>query len=396
MLEIIFSIFMLLLPFSALLFNRILPVFLIAVIGANPYVTAGSLFISLLVKFELLIKPRMNGAFFRMCLIWLSYGLILSLGELSYYFITEYIQLLLAVLFVVYIYHTISSKERLFYIVKLMVFSGVLLALFEIFIFIFSLDLDSMAFIGKKADNYSAFYLVVSTIVIPLFLHKNNKFYTLVILCGLFAIYINESRAMLLLALLIIVKDFLLFRFVIFKVLISVIFVLIYKFTFFDSTLIQNPDSVFSVLNFESNFSNLERMKLLQYSYELFINNFYGYGLGSSHEIFVNNVFTVNGFYSHPHNTLAFLSVELGVVGVFIYIYFFYSLYKGISLLSDPDLKSFAFNMFLVLFLYSLVDAIFYNGLLTLIIFLCYGIVMVTKRHNLGSSIILNKFLVKV
>ena len=43
---------MILVPLGALLYKKFIPLFLVTVIGANPYISAGSLLLSLLIRFR--------------------------------------------------------------------------------------------------------------------------------------------------------------------------------------------------------------------------------------------------------------------------------------------------------------------------------------------------------
>jgi O-antigen ligase len=373
---------MILVPLGALLYKKFIPLFLVTVIGANPYISAGSLLLSLLIRFREIFKSKVNKSILIISVIWLGYGLIVGLVNFSMTFVSEYIQLIISILLVVYIYNIINTKKQLLIILKYIMISGLLLSVFEIFIFIANIDTKTLSFIGRVPDNYTAFYLVISTIILPLFFIKRNKISIYIIPIGFFAIYINESRAMMLLALLFISKSLISFNKKYFKILIigMLLIILSYIYVNFDSALIYQKKSLYSVLNFENNYSNLERLNLLFYSYELFNNNSFGYGLGASHEIFTNNPLTIAQVYSHPHNTIAFLAVELGIVGILLYICFFNSMIKSIKRVNDIRFKKITLDLTLALFLYSLVDALFYNGILMLIVFMLYGIVLSAQK----------------
>ena len=384
MLEILFSVLMLLLPITAILFKRFIPLFLFAIIGANPYVTAGALLLALLTRFQDIFKHKINSSLLILCLIWLGYGLFIGLTNFSFAFVSEYIQLIIAILLLVYIYHTLNTEKQFIYLLKSLMLSGALLSCFEIIIFFIDQDINTPSFIGRISENYTSFYLVISTIIVPLFFRKKNGVLVVLLFLGFAAIYVNESRAMLLLSLLFVCKEFVSFSNILIRLFMSVILVSIFTYIVvtFDSALIYDPNSIFSILNFENNFSNLERLNLLLYSFQLFISNLWGYGLGSSYDIFVNNPVTINEHYPHPHNTLAFLAVELGVIGVWLYIYFFYSMYLSIKKTIDMQISKFIFNISLALFLFSVVDVIFYNGVLMLIVFLLYAMALSTQKYN--------------
>ena len=382
MLEMFFSLLMILVPITALLFKKFIPLFLILVIGANPYVSAGSLLFALIIRFQDIFKYKIKNLIFILSSIWLGYGLIIGLKYFSLTFLSEYIQLVIAILLLIYLYHSINTKKQLLNIFKYMMYSGIILAFFEIIIFLIDQDINTSSLVGRVADNYCSFYLVISTIILPLYFMKENKIWIFDILFGFYAVYINESRAMMLLSILFLVKQFISFNSIYFKILMSTIMLVVINYIYitFDASLIYDPNSIYSVLNFENNFSNLERLNLLFFSYDLFINNPFGYGLGSSYDLFTNNPLTVNDFYPHPHNTFAFLAVEQGLIGILIYFYFFYSLFKSVNNIYDLKIKKLVFNIALALFLYSLVDVLFYNGILMLIIFMLYGTVLASSK----------------
>jgi hypothetical protein len=383
MLEIFFSIIMIMLPVSAFIFKKFLPIFFIALIGAHPYVTAGSLLLALFVRLQDVLKPKVNKSILTLSVVWVGYSLLIGIGNPSLVFLSELVQLVIAILLLNYVYYTINTKNQFSSNLRVLMVSGALLSFFEIFIYIIGEDINTSSFIGSISENYTSFYLVMTTIVIPLFFFNKKSFlYFFVVIIGFYAIYLNESRAMMLLALLFVTKEFVSFKNIYMKIAASLIafLVILYILLTFDSALIYEPTSVFSILNFENNFSNLERLNLLLYSFELVNNNVFGYGIGSSYDLFVNNSATVNEHYPHPHNTLAFLSVELGIVGIIIYIYFFTSMVTIIRTLSDLRIKKLAVNISIALFLYSIVDVLFYNGVLMLIVFAFYGIVLSAKK----------------
>lgn len=386
MLGLFFSFLMILTPFIALFFKKFMSLFLVAVIGANPYVSAGSLLLSLTIRFQDIFKSKVNKPLFILSIIWLGYGLIIGIAHFSFTFLSEFIQLVIAIMFLIYVYHTINTQKQLIILLKYIMISGIILSLFEIVLFFIHKDINTKSFIGSIAENYTSFYLLISSIVLPLFFSKKNFIWIFVIPLGFFAIYINESRAMMLLALLFITKEFIAFHSIYFKIFAGsvVTFILVYLYITFDVSLIYDPNSIFSVLNFENNFSNLERLRLLFYSYDLFVSNPFGYGLGSSYSLFFNNSVTIIKHYPHPHDTLAFLSVELGIVGILLYIYFFYSMLKSVRAICNSKIKKVSFNIMLGLFLYSLVDVLFYNGILMLMIFMFYGIVLASSKKGVG------------
>ena len=172
MLEIIFSAVIICVPLLAVVFRNFMPVFLFAVIGSNPYVTAGSLVLALAVRFRVINRHSTNLPLLILCLIWLGYGIIIGLLNYSVALISEYIQLIIAISFVIYIYNSLNSDMQLRKLLKSFILSGFVLSLFEIGIFVFDQDINTSSFIGRISENYTSFYLVISTIVIPFFFIK--------------------------------------------------------------------------------------------------------------------------------------------------------------------------------------------------------------------------------
>jgi hypothetical protein len=382
LLEVFFSIVMIAIPLFAVIYKRFVPIFMIAVIGANPYISAISLLLSLGACFKVFLTTKMNKSIVSLSIIWLVYGSVVGLINPTLTFFSEYIQLLISILFLIYTYHSIKVERDFNRIVWALITSGSLLSGFELFIVLFDFDINTASFIGRIPENYTSFYLVVTTIIAPLFFIKKYKALVIIILFGFLAIYVNESRAMMLLSTFFIMKHVISFRNIFIKIfsICIVASLILYVLMTFDDSLIYDSNSIFSVLNFENNFSNLERLKLLYYSFDLFQNNMLGYGLGSSYEIFTSNPVTVNDHYPHPHNTFAFLLVELGFVGAGIYLYFLFSMYQSSCRVMVGNVKSFVTNLFLALASFSIVDVLFYNGVLMLIVCFLYGVILSSSK----------------
>jgi O-antigen ligase len=380
--EIIFSALMVTMPLVAIFYKNISPFFLLTVIGSNPYVSAISLFVSLIFKSVDIIRGKINLSILILTITWLGYGLLSGIINPSIGFVSEYFQLVLSCMLLLYIYQVIDSEYQLYVTIKYIVYSGVLLAFIEIAIFIFGLGLDTLSFISTKSDNYTSFYLLIATVNLPLLFLRKNWVYALVVPLGLLAIYINQSRAMIVLAMLLILREVFHHASIYTRLVTSLLFMLIAYYMYINiyDSLVHDPNSLFSIFDFDNNFSNLERLKLLIHSYNIFLEQPYGHGLGSSYELFTSNPLTVKDIYPHPHNALAFLSVELGIVGVFLYIYFFLSLFKSSSVIQDKQIRRMCGNSSLALLFFSFVDAVFYNGVLMLIVFMLVGIILSASK----------------
>ena len=380
--EVFFSILMVSLFFVTIKNKYFLPIFFIALIGSNPYVTAGSLLLTLITRFKTVFKSDVNRSLFIFCSLWLCYSFIVGTVKYNTAFVSEFIQLTLSIMLLFYIYNSINNKEEFYKNIKYLMYSGILLCLIKVVIDVFELNISTSAFIDYKTNNYASFYILITTVVTPLLIIKKKLYCILTILLGVYVISINDSRANLIIALLLIAKEFISFKSYFLKFIVICLFsyVFYYFYNAFDSSSLFDNTSLYSVLNFENNFSNLERLNLIMYSFDLFNLNLLGNGLGSSFDLFFNNKVTVNNHYPHPHNTLAFLAVELGVVGILIYLLFFYNIIKSYKKIIDIDVKRFILNITISLFIFSFVDVLFYNGILMLFTFILLGLSSVASK----------------
>jgi len=125
--------------------------------------------------------------------------------------------------------------------------------------------------------------------------------------------------------------------------------------------------SVLSLANVQTNYSNLERLGLLLHSLDFFSTHPLGAGIGSSSDVFPNSPFTI-GSYPTPHNTFALMIVELGWWGLVAYV-------AGVAVLlrvgvrgclaGDPACIGALADVAV-----SLIDAMFFNGSVSLLFWL--------------------------
>lgn len=382
-LEAIFSICMLGVLFVVIAKKNFLPYFLPFAMGASPYLTALSLIPALLINFRK-IKIQLPKNLSYLFIIWFLYACITMVtGQQQIKTITELIQLALGILFFRYTYNFCRSPQGLKNTCLSILFSGLLLSLLEIVIHIMSLNIDTTAFLGASANNYGSYYIIFSTIVLPFFIIKRINLRLFIILAGFYAVYINEGRAMQLVALAIIAMELIFYKnkpsIKVAKILlISVlIFFLPSKISYAAlEDAAYRPQTLVSVINFDNNFSNLERLNLLILSYDKFLEKPWGHGIGSSTDIFKGNSYTVIQIYPHPHNTLAFMAVELGIIGIWIYLYLLYMLLKKYISLKDHKKKSFVRNGAFIFFCFTQVEPFLYNGLLSLLGFMILAVII--------------------
>ena len=83
MLEILFSILMLLVPLAALMNFNFLRIFPLLFIGANPYVASASLLASFFFRFGLVVKFDTRKSIYIVFFIWLFYSILLMIKGFS-------------------------------------------------------------------------------------------------------------------------------------------------------------------------------------------------------------------------------------------------------------------------------------------------------------------------
>jgi hypothetical protein len=222
------------------------------------------------------------------------------------------------------------------------------------------------------ANNYTALFVLFGLVIVPLTCMPQLRgiFLALLVAAGFASIWFNESRGMLAVGIGV-VSLWVAMRIMrplqalaLGGIALGIGAVAAFVFlreAFFD------PSSLLSVGNFETNFSNLERLGLILHSVEFFLSNPLGAGIGASSDIFPNSPFTV-GSYPTPHNTLAMLMVELGWLGVILYAAIIgllatcaaRNVYQG-----RPDVIQHA-----ALFAATVFDAVLFNGSVALVFWL--------------------------
>jgi O-antigen ligase len=363
--------------------KNFLSYFLPFAMGASPYFTALSIIPALLINFkQLKIKLPTNLSY--LFIIWFVYACIsMVIGQQKITTITEIIQLTLGILFFRYVYNFCKRPKGFKNTCLSILFSGLLLSFLEILIFLTNSNIDTTSFLGVTPHNYGSYYIIFSNIILPFFIIKRMGLRFLIITAGFYAIYINEGRAMQLVAISIIAMELLFYKnkaAIQSLKIISVLFLILFLPSKISYSALEDsaykPQTLVSVVNFDNNFSNLERLNLLILSYDKFLEKPWGHGVGSSTDIYIGNTYTVNQIYPHPHNTLAFMAVELGIVGIFIYLYLLFMLFKKYISLKDYKKKSFVRNSAFAFFCFTQVVPIFYSGLMALLGFMILGLTM--------------------
>ena len=269
---------------------------------------------------------------------------------------------------------------------------------------IYSLGLRDLITVSSvlATVNYAALIVLVGTIIVPMCCYTIYTRLPLMLL-GIAAIYVTDSRATLVAATMIIAYRYVIYpaRYHLFGWRTFLILGILLSGAYLNQeTILQfagdsKSDSVLSLLDYESNFSNLERLRLLEQSIDSLRENSLGRGVGSSTGVFLTSTYT-EGSYPHPHSTPAMLMVELGYFGVLLFAVLVCFILHWIRLssanLEDDAMQTRAavVHIGIALLLFSLYDAALYNGGLAIFFFLCLS--LVSRGHSILASHSSSKF----
>lgn len=371
---------------------------------SNEYISAGAMAIGLMIivfrSFKNMkeIKIKSNNGLISISILWIIYSSVTAfwVGNEGR-FITEYMQLILILLLINVMCFSVNKESDLKKVMIGFVMCGVLCAIRSIW----------NSYLPNHVPlNYHAFIIIIGCVLIPVSFWKSTTFKNLVSLLAISAlgfagVYVNESRGSILLGVFCII-----IRFVVLvpasKVtgvlrLLTLVGGVVYGILEYYRS---SDDNILkSVTDTQVNFSNMERLALIQQSWDLFLKNPLGLGWGASSEIFLTSSYTV-GSYPHPHNTLAHLIVELGVVGLFIFaLLFYYSIRIIIYLRKNNDrgrLMSYyrlSYMMTFALFLFSFLDDMFFNGLFFFYCLSFFALIFIFKKIASQESFTVNKAL---
>lgn len=396
MLEIILALPVL---FTALLSPFLKPIrtiqFIIIFTGlGDAYIAAFSMFLSLFVLiYKCFIKTpiELNPTsikYLKFSGFWLLYAFISIFWLTDYYrFLTEYIQLglILSLLFLlIIVIKTIEDFDKIYIA---FVWCGVLLSFKSVY------DALNPEYVE---NNYFAFICMITCIAMPLsrltkFSISNISLTVLIVSIGFFGINANDSRASTLLGVLTIgVRFFFLanikYAYKIVTVILFLVFASLGSYLYYMSS----EDNILrSVTDVERNYSNLERLALINQSYNIFIESPQGLGLGSSNNVFMNSMITGEN-YPHPHNALAHQAVELGLVGVLLYLFLFFNMYivfkRMLKIRKENPKLLFLYNLCLLvplnLFLFSFLDDMFFNGVFCFYCMLFFIYIFIIEKFS--------------
>lgn len=264
---------------------------------------------------------------------------------------------------------------------------GVALALAHVLMRVLEFQVDEssvMPFMVTNSNNYAALAVLVSLVMLPAHpaARISTTTYLLLASLGIMVAILQEARAQTVMAAGV-VGVVLLLRNVKPRIALAVAGIagagaLAAVLVFLRESMF-SADSVVSLANFQTNFSNLERIGLILHSLDFFSTHPMGAGLGASSDVFPTSPFTI-GSYPTPHNTFAMLIVEIGWLGLIAYIF-------AVAVLLRTGMRAclsgepFGIASFAAVGL-SVIDAVFFNGSVSLQFWMLLAFTMGTTQTD--------------
>jgi hypothetical protein len=266
---------------------------------------------------------------------------------------------------------------------------GIALTLAHVLMRAFQTPVDEFAvmpFMLTYGNNYAALFALVALVILPAHpaAHLATPSYVVLASLGLLMTLMEEARSQTAVGAGVILAVVLLRHFRPRFALTLVVFggsaVIVAMLWFLRDSLYSNA-SVISLVNFQTNFSNLERLGLLIHSVVFFAAHPFGAGIGASSDIFPSSPFTIHS-YPSPHNTFALMIVEIGWWGFIAYV-------VGVACLIRNGVRDcLAGNPFgiaaLAAVAVSVLDAMFFNGSVSLVFWLLLAFVARDTDANRG------------
>ena len=257
--------------------------------------------------------------------------------------------------------------------------------------------LEWSSFVTVAENNYASIFILLFGVALPsiyvLSPGPKRYFYLVSIGLGLVAIHFHTSRASMLAALACIVAVAAVGRTRLvtgMRVMGLIVAGAIISLFLFDSEDVGNPDSLVSLVNFDSNFSNIERLQYLRAAAHSLVSFPFGQGIGTASSYFMHNAFSEIESPT-PHNTAALLAAEMGVQGLASYcILFALLLVCPVSTMLRRYSQPIAHRRLLIvipliLLMVTIYDAVFFNGGLTAIFFLAAATVFTTPQEKIRT-----------
>lgn len=271
-----------------------------------------------------------------------------------------------------------------------MIVGGVALALAHVLMRVLELQVDEyavMPFMVTDNNNYAALFVMVALVMLPAHpaARSSTTTYLMLASLGIVVTILQDSRAQTLMAAgvvgVVLLLRHLKPRVALVAAGVAGVGALAAMLMFLRESMF-SANSLASLANFQTNFSNLERLGLILHSVDFFSTHPLGAGLGASSDVFPSSPFTI-GSYPTPHNTFAMLIVEIGWLGLSAYILGVVALLRagvrdclsgepyGIVALATVGL--------------SIIDAVFFNGSVSLVFWLLLAFTMgVTRAERRG------------
>ena len=237
--------------------------------------------------------------------------------------------------------------------------------------------------------NEGAFYIVMTGIIIPMYLFltcggwKKIVCFITIFYSMLSIVIATDSRSgiiiggiLIMLFVILLANGFLLKRSIV--VLLTVFFLMI--------LMLPVEAYIDTIFDTSRNYSNIERLLLLETSYDLLTDKpLLGWGWGSV-EFVLGDHSLAQGNYPHPHNTYARFGVELGIAGIFVIISLLLFLVRSAISAVNTFEAIFLGFVAIALLLFALVDALFYGAdrgiLLSILIGVCMYMGTINRRSQ--------------
>ena len=219
----------------------------------------------------------------------------------------------------------------------------------------------------SQTFNYTAYYMIFGLVFAPFIILKSFFLRLLSFVFFSISIFYLQSRAGILIGSLVFVYLSLnsksLIKLFSGLSLFGIIFYFLIDSPLFDSS--NQNDLIFSIYNFENNFSNLERLKMFLGSFENIENHPFGLGIDNT-----NIGLQALGFnYPHSHNTLSNWIYDFGYLGIALYSFFIFFLFRVFlkSRKLKNEVKKINYSLIVYLVCFSMLSSLQYNILVTLI-----------------------------
>ncbi|WP_103665864.1 O-antigen ligase family protein [Gracilimonas amylolytica] len=206
----------------------------------------------------------------------------------------------------------------------------------------------------SRTFNYSSFYLYFSFIIAPFYLRHNKyrAFIYLVLFISITLLFSTRSVLVLGLASYLVLYNKLIIKNKKFLLLIIITVVLSLSMNIWEELLTK-------IFNVSTNTSNLLRLGMFNLSFDVIKEFPLGVGIGGTLDLLYSN----NFYFPYTHNTLADLLIELGYIGLFLYL----SLVLYIIKLYRNNKNRVALVISLFIIIYSMFESYSFNIIITLI-----------------------------